>query len=316
MSTKDEITKMQFVGSLVTPRGTMEMVNMAINLIMIVLSWFSITVEVFLRHSFGSRYLSVLRLLLAYFAFQVVEGLYFLIAGLFGLGNPMSWFLSPPSFGALFGGNIHSFLYQTFLYGFFGLSALHLVAIAKRENQGREWHTASFGISWLSYLPWELWEKLLDVVFLVGGWLWHGFLRLIPVPLVRELLEWLGSQAPAALIRSTLQPDDWKFYRFLEPLLCYMMAQTLAPTDAFLSTWLLIASVALFIKNNMVYFDQRSRMMDFMDSHIESVYLQAALKREDKRNTGGFTVVPVPMQFARNAEMSLSTTVKETVGQM
>lgn len=308
MSTKDEITKVQLVGSLITPRGTMEMVNMAINLIMIVLGWFSITVEVFLRHSFGSRYLSVLRLVLAYFTFQMVEGLYFLIAGLFGLGNPMSWFLSPPNFSVLFGGNLHSFLYHCFLYGFFGLSALHLVMIAIRENAGQEWHSSSFGISWLSYLPWQAWERLLDVVFLVVGRLWQGLVRLIPVPLVRDVLAWLGSQVPVALIRSTLQPSDFQFYRFLEPLLCYALAQTLKPTDTFLSTWLLISSLALFIKNNMMYFEMRGRMLDLADSRIESAYLQGALNREDKRKTAGFTVVPVPMQFTERVAIdSLAT---------
>lgn len=315
MSSKDEITKMQFVGSLITPRGTMEMLNVVTNLLLVVLSWFSITVEVFLRFSFGERYLSVLRLLLAYLTFQVVEGLYFLIVGLFGLGNPMSWFFSPPSFGALFGGNIHSFLYQCFLYGFFSLSAAHLITIAKRENDGQAWHTASFGISWLSYLPWELWEGLLDIVFLVVGRVWHECLRLIPVPLVRETLAWLGSQVPTVLIRSTLQADDWKFYRVLEPLLCYMLAQTLKPTDAFLSTWLLIASIALFLKNNLIYFEQRGRMLDLMDSHIESTYLQGALKREDKRKTAGFAVVPVPIQFAENAEIDPTATTQATFGQ-
>jgi len=304
MSTKDEITKVQLVGSLITPKGTMEMVNMTINLFMIVLGWFSITVEVFLRHSFGSRYLSVLRLVLAYFTFQVVEGLYFLVAGLFGLGNPMSWFLSPPNFSVLFGGNLHSFLYHGFLYGFFSLSAIHLVMIAIRENAGQEWHSSSFGISWLSHLDWQVWEKLLDVIFLAVGRLWHEALRLIPVPLVRDSLAWLGNQMPVALIRSTLQPNDWQFYRFLEPLLCYVLAQTLKPTDAFLSTWLLIASIALFIKNNMVYFEMRGRIMDLADSRIEAAYLQKALKGENKRFTAGFAVTPVPMQFTESGEIT------------
>lgn len=291
------------------------MVNMVINLTMIVLSWFSITVEVFLRFEFGERYLSLLCLLLAYMTFQTFQMLYFLVIGLFGLGNPMGWFFNTPNWGTLLAGGVHSFLYHLFIYGFFGLSALHLIRIAQRENVGQEYHTASFGVSWLTYLPWDVWEGVLDISFLAVGHLWHGLMRLIPVPLGRDLLERLASYVPVALIRNTLRADDWKFYRFFEPLLCYLMAQTLKPTDGLLGTWLLIASAALFIKNNMVYFNLRSRALDLMDAQIESVYLQAALQREDKRQTAGFTVVPVPMQFADNAEINPSATVEATLGQ-
>jgi hypothetical protein len=315
MSTKDELTKVQFGMSLITPKGTMEMVNVLLNLTMFVLGWFSITVEVFLRFAFGERYLSLLRLCLAYMTFQVFQTLYFLLGWLFGFaGNPMNWLFNSPDLSTLFAGGVHSLLYHLFVYGFFGLSALHLITIAKRENAGQEWHTASFGVSWLTYLPWDAWDALVDTVFLLVGRVWNALLQRVSVPLVRNSLEWFTRHVPVTLIKSTLQVDDWKLYRFLEPLLCYLMAKALQPTDGLLGTWLLIASIALFIKNNMMYFDMRGRMLDHMDSHIESVYLQAALKREDKRLTGGFTVVPVPMRFVDSSEIDPSVTVQETLG--
>lgn len=312
MSMQDEVKKIEFVGSLITPRGTMEMVNVVINLTMIVLGWFSITVEVFWRFWFGERYLSLLRLLLAYMTFQIYQLLYFLIVGLFSLGNPMGWLFNTPNFSTLFAGGVHSFLYHLFVYGFVSLSAIHLITIAKRENNGEACHTASFGISWLSYLPWEAWEKLVDVIFLAVGRLWQTLLPLVPVPLVRASLAWLGNQVPVTLIKSTLTISDLKLYRFIEPLLTFLAAKALMPTDGLLGTWLLIASITLFLKNNLIYFEMRSRTLDLMDSRIESAYLQAALKGEDKRKTAGFTVVPVPMQFA---EVDLDTTALATAGQ-
>lgn len=281
--TRNEIAKMNYLATSVAP-GPMQMIAGIIKIIEILLGWFSVTAEVFLRFNFGSRYLSLLRLLLAWWTFQTYKTIFFfgsaLINALSGKSNVAMWLIAPPDLRGLFVGGVHSFLYYLFIYGFFGFSFVHLFVIWKRDSP---YHSMSFGISWLEYLPWDLWHRLVN---------------LIPIPLVRK----------------ALQIDDWKLYCWLEPLLCYMAGQSLWSVDGLIGSWLLISSAALFIKNNMLYLEMRGRALDMMDSEIEARYLQAARQGADKRTTAGFTVVPTPIQFEA-APMNIEATVQETLRQ-
>lgn len=280
--TRNELSKASYVAASIAP-GPVQMLMGLITLIEILLGWFSITLEVFIRFNFGTRYLSLLRLLLAWWTFNTYKTLYFFITALSGIGNPAMWLWQGPDFRSLFAGDVHSFLYQMFLYGFMGLSLLHLLVIWKRDAEGVAWFSMSFGSSFLSFLPWELWE-------------------------------WLISFIPSRLARKALHVDDWKLYCWIEPLLCYIAGQSAWQVDGFIGSWIVIASIALFIKNNMVYYEMRGRALDIQDSEIEGKYLQAARSGAHKSNTAGFAVVPVAMQTLPTA-MDISATVRETLNQ-
>ena len=284
--TRNELTKVSYVAASISP-GPIQMIVGLIKVTEILLGWFSITVEVFVRFSFGSRYLSLLRLLLAWWTFQTYKTLFFFASALSntfaGNSNPAMWLWSAPDIRGLFSAGVHTFLYYMFIYGFFGLSIIHLFVIWRRGVSGSPWHSMSFGISWMEFLPWDAWQRIVNF---------------IPIPLVRK----------------ALQIDDWKLYCWLEPLLCYMAGKSLWEADRFIGSWLLIASVALFIKNNMLYLEFRGRALDLADSEIEARYLQAARQGADKRTTAGFTVVPAAMQFEASS-MSIEATVKETLNQ-
>jgi hypothetical protein len=284
-STQSEMNKVAYVASAIAP-GPVQMIMGIVQLAQIILGWFSLTPEIFLRFSFGEKYLSPLRILLAWETLKSFVFGYNLLGALLGFTSPVALFLSFSNlnFSTLFADGMHSFYFQCFVYGFWIRVALHLLVIYKRNLDGKEWHSGSFGISVLEYLPWGLWT-------------------------------WLISFIPVRSLRKAFEVDDWKLYCVLEPTLCYIAAQSLRPLDGLLGTWLLISSVALAIKNNIHYFEMRGRYLDMMDSQIEGMYMQAAFGGANKRETAGFSVIPVPMRFAPAGEMNIEATVQQTLGQ-
>lgn len=283
-STRNEVNKVITVAGAVAP-GPIQALIGWIHVLQILLGWLSVTAEVFVRFSFGERYLSPLRLLLAWWAFKTYRTVYFFIGGLLGFTKNMSlyeWFFNSYDYSNLFNNETSSsFLYVLFVYGFWGFSIVHWLVIAKRKADGVPWHSNSFGISFLEFLPWEIWH-------------------------------WLVSFIPMSMLRQWLQVNDWKLYCILEPLLCYQAAQWLKTYDAFLGSWLVIASVTLAIKNTMLYLEMRGRQLDMMDAQIESHYLQAASSGADKRKTAGYSVVPMPT-IANQQAMDIAATVEKTM---
>lgn len=126
-----------------------------INLIIIVLGWFSISVEVFLRHSFGERYLNLLRVFLA----LTVMSLLTLVSQMVMFTQIGSGSVSSDA-GFL---GIYALYYLPQV--FFLVSLVHLVHNWRRSSRGERWHSRSFGISHLR--------------FLIGRRLGHGPFRMI-----------------------------------------------------------------------------------------------------------------------------------------
>lgn len=92
----------------------------------ILLGWVSVSVEMFIRHSFGERYISAIRML-------------------FALG--MLW-----GFSVLTGSVLTNGLMNIVAWAMVGLYLFHRWGIRRRNQRGIEWHSFTFGISWLELL--------------------------------------------------------------------------------------------------------------------------------------------------------------------
>lgn len=109
------------------------------NILTAVLGWFSVSVEVFLRHSFGERYLSVTRLVLGLIAFLLVVFSRQIIA-----------VLTPP--GTLSVPIVDLAAFLVLYLAFLGFGIFQLWRIWQRNRRGMPWYSKSFGISRFSSL--------------------------------------------------------------------------------------------------------------------------------------------------------------------
>lgn len=282
-STRQEVGKIVTVASAFAP-GPMATLLGIIQLLQIALGWLNMPGKALLRYKFGSREFTPLRLLMAWLTFHVFQFFFYFIRALSGAVNETSmvdWFLGRRDFGNLFDNNASSLAYVLFVYGFLGLSALHLLAIWWREQTGEVWHSHSTGLSWLEHFV--LWD------------VWH----------------WLISFIPVTALRNGLRIDEFKLYCVIEPWLCLQAANWLNTYDEFTGTWLWIVAISLFLGNHMEYGAMRSRVMDIIDSQIENEFLQASLAGTHKSHTAGFSLAPMPAKFTVE-EISMATPIQST----
>ncbi len=160
------------------------------------------------------------------------------------------------------------------------VSCVHLLRIWQRNLAGVPWHSHSFGISWLDFL-----------IFL---------------PALR-----IGNYR--------FRVTEWMLYRFIEPALCFAGIYYLMP-GGFTRSWLLWASIAMLLHNNMQFNMRRSRFLDMLDSHIESGYYnrlqsEATGQQSSYRQVGyvEMALPPIPLPPG-SEEVDLTTTVIETMG--
>jgi hypothetical protein len=217
---------------------------------MVLLSWLSVTLELFVRFNFGERYLSWLRLFLGLMIMELTTLVPRMIFAMIPfLGGPTGSF-SPLFFRAAI-----------------CLGIYHQWRIWRRNRQGIAWHSNSFGVSRLSFLP----------------------------------------------------VSDWMLYRFVEPGLCFIAGMLIKFIDPVTGIWVILASVALFVKNQMVFNAQRGRLLDVIDARIESAAMQGALEGRPKQETAGFSVMSVPVahffdETAPDIEATVSATLNPAVG--
>lgn len=230
------------------------------------LGWCSTPAEVLIRHSFGERYLTPQRVLMSLYSFQIFGYSYNIIGSVLGFASPANLFNDNFDLQTLFANGTHSFLFKLFIWAYVLRCAWHLLEIWRRNLAGVEWHSNSFGISYLEeLLPWDLWQTLVSYI-------------------------------PYSIVRQALEPTDWKIYCILEPLVGFIAAQVLWRVDGLLGLWMVLSSVSLAAKNMLHYMEFRSRFLNLSDSRIEGQYMQQALQGVNKRETAGFSVVSVPIR--------------------
>lgn len=226
-------------------------------LVRIVSGWMSVTIEVFIRRDFGERYLNLLRVMSALILMRSFMGLYWLRSAILDvIPEAMRPDTAP------------TFVFNWFQVAFMAMALLHILFIFIRNRQGTLWHSQSFGMSFLSFLP----------------------------------------------------INDWVLYRYIEPALCFGFGYWLHARDPLLGGWIQWSSVALFLSNNLVYNQARSRVLDIVDSQIEGTFFQKMASGEktgSKRETAGFSVIPVAIDQLGDAMESaaIAETVAATMGE-
>ncbi len=91
---------------------------------------------------------------------------------------------------------------------------------------------------------------------------------------------WLRRKGPAGIhTHATGRPwDFWRFLglndmtlqRYIQPIACLLVALGLTRMDRFLAYWIMVGSVAVFVEEQLARFQMRRRVLDVIDSRIES----------------------------------------------
>jgi len=108
-------------------------------------------------------------------------------------------------------------------------------------------------------------------------------------------IQWYSMSFGSSWIERFVSWDDWTLCTVVEPLFVFALAVlTFWLGLAATALWLLVGSIALFLRNQMVYMQNRDRILNLMDSRIEAGFFQSSLNGAPKRTTAGFSVVPFP----------------------
>ncbi len=108
-------------------------------------------------------------------------------------------------------------------------------------------------------------------------------------------IQWHSMSFGSSWFEAFISWDDWRLYTVVEPLFVFALA-VLASWLGLAATglWFLVGSVALFLRNQLVYMQNRDKILNLMDSRIEAGFFQTSLNGAPKRTTAGFSVVPFP----------------------
>ena len=176
--------------------------------------------------------------------------------------------------------------FTVFGYAYVIMFFYHRWQIRQRNKRGEEWHSMSFGVS--------RFQPLID------------YLRSTEIPLLSKL-------------------DDWFLYRFVEPGLFFVIGFITFYIEDGFGAYLIIASLALFIKNQMTYSKEYNQYLDTVDARIEAKYLENALTGTQKQHTAGISIVTMPENLSKllaspsedeieSKVPSFAATVQETLG--
>jgi hypothetical protein len=136
--------------------------------------------------------------------------------------------------------------------GYVGLSIAHLLYSWWRSRRQIEWHTRSFGVSNLTWIA-----------------------RRLPIN--------------ATLLR--VLEDEWLVFRLIEPLALVVVGILIRPFNAIFANWIALMAFLLWLKNNMLYFQQLNALYDRADANIEATFWSSAMSGAPLEKTAGFTVV-------------------------
>lgn len=170
------------------------------------------------------------------------------------------------------------YLFAWFTYSFTALNILHLVAIMLRERALQQ-------------------GRLAEPVHTM----YHGTSWLSYIP---QLEQWGFNQR--------------RVLRLLEPACVLVVGIVLRPFDPITGTWLMIAAVALFIKNNLVIQHWIQRQRDLMDARIESGHIHRTTTRPQAGQQQGHMVRPHQphgQQFLSDEDgYGIADTVRDVMG--
>lgn len=204
----------------------------------VILGWFTITVEAFLRYDFGERYYSPGNV---FIGFTIVSGVAFAgtIGALVSESGVNSWSL-------------------WLLISYLGFSFFHLWMIWVRRRTGRPYHSLFAGISHLELLG-ETLMKLLNPL-----------LKAAVLFVSRFALKFEPRQELAASLQNdqVITNSNEFTKRFLEPLALLLLAWFLP--GKVLSLYLFLCAVAVGVYSSMLFQEERRKELDLLDSFINA----------------------------------------------
>ena len=241
----------QAIAALFTPQTATTNFLMNLSAVLrIVMGWWTLTLEVFIRRDFGERYFTITRVFLA--------GL--LLAGYIIWGG--SWL-------RLLFQVQGDFFILLVLPAFLLMVIYHFRRIRQRQKGGIQWHSMSFGISRLEQYT-----------------------------------------------RNRQAYNDWIFYRFVEPFTGFAIALVLWILSLHATAfWIATASVCMFFRNNMLYFQERARILDIVDARIEAKYFHAISRNQPKSETAGYSIAAQPYDnfIPPDTGSDFAQTVRESI---
>ena len=109
--------------------------------------------------------------------------------------------------------------------------------------------------------------------------------------------------------------SDAILFRWVEPLLCITASFLLRPISPLTANWLLISSLCLLIKNNIVFNTWRGRVLDVIDGRIESAHISGKVDGKDKRKSAGWSnMVSIPTDLGFESDEPEAAEVQEVAG--
>lgn len=230
-----------------------------------ILGWFTVTIEVFLRHDFGERYYNKLNFLAG---FLVLGFWALIIGGISSLIGQAAIPLPGPRGEAVGGavGSLGGFSFGIFFFwlGYVVLGILHFIRIWWRNRTNQPIHSLDPGKSRLEWLG----KLLIGTANLVAS---------IPVKLFARTLSDADKEKLTSIL--PIVQDSRAFTeRFLEPILVWLLGFILTSSGAgVLGLWLVFGAVALSVYTNYRYEAERHQFLDLRDQMLEAKYLPQAM---------------------------------------
>lgn len=257
-----------------------------LNLVTIVLGWFTITVEVFLRRDFGERYFN---------RSKVMSG-FFLLAFWTVLSKIGSFFqrqsfsfpgMEPEPKTSSFSLGFFVTVLILLLYGF--ACGYHWFTIWWRNGANRPLHSWDAGKSWLIPVG-EIFMVLANMIVAV-------FFRLYAFSLPSDERTRLRQSPPPAVSDAALFTEKW-----MEPLTIFILSLVfMALGLGFLGSWLFVSTFALLFFTSLRHEQEREAFLNMRDKWIENTESAKAVMGESDTLRLKSNVTQVVKQIAAQA---------------
>lgn len=152
----------------------------------------------------------------------------------------------------------------------------------------------------------------------IHPWFMYSFLTLAAVHLLRIWIRersgivW-HSRSNGISWLSALPISDDLLYRFVEPACVIAGGWLLRSLDGPTAGWLILAGIAMFVRNQITAGHQRDMVLDVVDAKIEARYINEAQSDKPKQATAGWQATPIPVgDFFTSDSLDIRQGVSET----
>lgn len=233
-----------------------------VNILVTILSWFVITVEVFLRRDFGERYFTRIKFIMGFVVLFVLNAMSKIgsimpgsMAGRRPIFDPERGWVDPPPESSFSLGN--SAMYIILLL-YILISGYHTFRIWWRNGTGRPLHSRDHGLTWL--------EPIGVLLLAIPNFIIGLFVRLYAFALPKNERAWLSNALPFLRDARTFAE------RYLEPITILLLGVLFSYLEVSVAArWLNVCSFALFLFTTIRHEMERNQALDYRDKMIEIV---------------------------------------------